>query len=70
MVKLDIYVMSQVRLGEFSLHLMKIVFMACKSLWPALSQNRPTTLVVWSFGSQSTAPSLRSSLGMAMKALH
>ena len=44
-------VMQQVRLGECSLHRMKIAFM------PALSQNGPTKLVV-SFGIRSTVPPL------------
>ena len=51
---------GKVRLGDFSLHKMKVAVMGIKL--PALSQNDPTKLVVWIFGGQSTVPSLRSSL--------
>ena len=48
------------RLGEFSLHKMKIAFQGIQQ--PVCSQNSPTKLVFWSFCAQSTVPPLHSSL--------
>ena len=48
------------RLGQFSLHKMKIVFMGIYLL--VLSQNDPTKLIVWILGGQPIVPPLRSSL--------
>lgn len=48
------------RLGQFSLHKMKIVFMGIYLL--VLSQNNPTKLIVCIFGGLSIVPPLCSSL--------
>ena len=53
-------VMQQGRLGDFLQHKRKIPFEGITQ--PVGSLNSPTKLEVWSFGGQSTVPSLRSSL--------